>query len=1407
MANAGQIILPYGDAPSTPSSSKNTLYFKDDKAPYYKTDDGNEYPLDATISGTIEHGELLGLDDDDHTQYLLADGTRELSGNLSVASGVTIDGVLVAQAYNGLIVASKTGVLAGGVLSVNSGDNTKFDISDGAGFVIDNHTNAFSPSLTYVTWSGVVGESTPYLATHIQSYVMIDENATVLVQTAAPSPDDRRDYIILGKVIHFNNTNIMYTNSTVETAYDMMPQVLDFLYNMGSMNMNGNVYSTTNSGLSISKTEGQTFSIGSNYYDSRKLPSIKDNIAGDPLTFNYHVTTSTPGVWSTVGGNTQIQPNKYDDLVGDLVTISGSKWTIQTMFLFAGTSSTNLQYGQVVYDTLEDALSARGDAFSLNPVLEEAVFRGWLIVNSEATDLTNDSQAVYISAGKFGLATEVGAGASEITTATNVGFGQGVYKQKDSSELQFRSLTATSPKIVFTNNDNDIGIDVGESNIDHGNIGGLSDDDHTQYLLSNGNRQLSGDWDFGSNSISGTGSVYTGDLNIDGSIDNVEWIDFDTDLIGNPSEKNGRLFWDKSNRTLSLYNTEFDTTLQIGQESYVKVYNDKSYTITNGSVVFVDGSYLNTPTVSLSIASDLNIQDIGIATHNIAVSGTGFITTFGMINDVNTTTFLPGDILYTSATVSGGLVNTPPITPNRVSQLGWVVTACTEGKILIGVKKNVSMSILSDVHIEDVEDADTLVYSTVDSTWHPVPVNDHNHTSGQINHDNNNWVNSEGGYYTVLDDILDKSTDSLLYLGGNGALTDTDYLNRTDYYEVTISSGSGYLIKNSKHYDIEWDTDIISTYGFADGFHYVYVDETGTVNVTQAEPSNLDSIKLGGFYCAGAALGFVPTWYNAGFSVDGATNRLANAFFNLGPFITNDGGSLTIWPTDKLKVTGISCTVQNTLKETLFQDVSSSDGMTNFFAYFKINELWYSDPYMFMVEEGRITTSRYNDTNADISQTPDLLNFTQYSPYITASGNLTSTISGGNIIYADNGTPVPDYLYSAVVSGVEWTGSQTIVTLMTQYLGDSVTTSGYINRGIPPLPDDKWIKHLVMRSMDGAMFMVYSQNYYDTEDEALAAGLPDIPIAISERGIKLASIVCQKGETDLTGHIHDLRPLPFTKQVSSGGQGGGGTATDHGSLTGLGNDDHAQYHTNTRGDIRYYTKTELNAGQLNNLYYTETELNAGQLNNLYYTESEVDSMHTSIVSQIITDHTGLSNIGSNTHSQIDSHISNSNIHFSKGDIDIIDLGDTPASYDNGKYLKSTSDGTEWATIEDASVFGSEFHQNISDGESSTSSTSLVTKVSLTTSSLPLGMYRIGWFAEMHSSATNWSAIVQVLLNTTELSYYREASDGSLYWSISSGFYNAAALSGVNTIYIKYATSSSSYTAYIRRARLEMWRIS
>lgn len=70
-------------------------------------------------------------------------------------------------------------------------------------------------------------------------------------------------------------------------------------------------------------------------------------------------------------------------------------------------------------------------------------------------------------------------------------------------------------------------------------------------------------------------------------------------------------------------------------------------------------------------------------------------------------------------------------------------------------------------------------------------------------------------------------------------------------------------------------------------------------------------------------------------------------------------------------------------------------------------------------------------------------------------------------------------------------------------------------------------------------------------------------------------------------------------------------------------------------DNRYYTETELDNGQLDNRYYTETELDNGQLDNRYYTETEADNKFVDVTGDTMS---GDLTVNATIHQQYSSHI-------------------------------------------------------------------------------------------------------------------------------------------------------------------------
>jgi hypothetical protein len=259
----------------------------------------------------------------------------------------------------------------------------------------------------------------------------------------------------------------------------------------------------------------------------------------------------------------------------------------------------------------------------------------------------------------------------------------------------------------------------------------------------------------GSNIFIGN-QIITGSLNISGSIvmnsptasiTGVDYIDFDTNhTIGTnaPSWKEGRLFYDSGSGALAFYNWEQDVTLNIGQEQWLRARNQTGTLIANGTVVRLVGAVGDRPTVEPAQATDqtntLSVSNeiIGMATHDIENGTDGFVTTFGLVNGVNTSAFNAGDILWVSQS-AGQITNIAPAPPFDRTFVGIVTRKNTNnGSIFV--------TPLTPIHFHDISSVSASIYQQGD-LWV--------YRSGSVGQANA-WINTKtlGGNYTISGSLV-----------------------------------------------------------------------------------------------------------------------------------------------------------------------------------------------------------------------------------------------------------------------------------------------------------------------------------------------------------------------------------------------------------------------------------------------------------------------------------------------------------------------------------------------------------------------------------------------------------------------------------------------------------------------------
>ncbi|WP_172956826.1 capsid cement protein [Rhodoluna limnophila] len=167
---------------------------------------------------------------------------------------------------------------------------------------------------------------------------------------------------------------------------------------------------------------------------------------------------------------------------------------------------------------------------------------------------------------------------------------------------------------------------------------------------------------------------------------NLGYLQFD--VTQDATEAPGRFTWNPEAGTLDLQLKNGDVTLQLGQESVQRVHNNGATPLVNGRAVRVAGSSnLLLDVVHADNNTVLGATGvIGVLTQDIAAGAEGFVTTYGLVRELDTSAWTAGSPLYLNG--DGELTTVRP-TNGRIIQLGYVVHSdAVDGAIYVSPLQN-----------------------------------------------------------------------------------------------------------------------------------------------------------------------------------------------------------------------------------------------------------------------------------------------------------------------------------------------------------------------------------------------------------------------------------------------------------------------------------------------------------------------------------------------------------------------------------------------------------------------------------------------------------------------------------------------------------------------------------------------
>jgi hypothetical protein len=321
-------------------------------------------------------------------------------------------------------------ILEGNVIStgiyeytgMTQGTGQTINVAYVRGWIVQNtYSYVTLPEVTNIYYTGGTNIPLTYLNSADATYVLINSGATLYQQVTFPTPQERRENLFLGKVVHPNRSTITNVNQTVDFDVSPMSAIRDLWTPIKLINQ-GVVVSYYSAGtMNIQTSAGSLWGNGIGWTTNQQNPDSVSISGTSPTTFQYRsrngsITGSTGLPAAPTGNTTDIDGHHWDDN-GSIVSLGGNnRASNQRIYLFP-TGLIRIQYGQKVYNTMALAIAGIDTEvfteFSNNR--DNGILIGILTVRQAANDLSDTADAQFRFVSKFG---ELLGGAGGISTTT-----------------------------------------------------------------------------------------------------------------------------------------------------------------------------------------------------------------------------------------------------------------------------------------------------------------------------------------------------------------------------------------------------------------------------------------------------------------------------------------------------------------------------------------------------------------------------------------------------------------------------------------------------------------------------------------------------------------------------------------------------------------------------------------------------------------------------------------------------------------------------------------------------------------------------------------------------------------------------------------------------------------------------